>query len=89
MVDGGKWRPAPVRRRGTTSATGALSCSPAVKVACLYLSISADSVRDWDASGVLSPARVRIPAASGRTLSRVLFDRAELDRLIAGWRAPA
>jgi hypothetical protein len=55
----------------------------------LYLSISADSVRELDASGVLSPARVRIPAGSGRTLSRVLFDRAEIDRLVAGWRTPA
>jgi hypothetical protein len=54
-----------------------------------YLSLSPDTVREPDVSGVLSPARVRIPAPGGRTLARVLFDRAELDRLVAGWRAPA
>jgi hypothetical protein len=45
-----------------------------------------DTVRELDASGVLAPARVSIPGRRGQPLRKVLFDRAELDRFIAGWR---
>ena len=34
-----------------------------------------DTVREMDASGVLTPARVRLPAGTGRQLRKVLFDR--------------
>jgi hypothetical protein len=48
--------------------------------------LSADTVRDLDARGVLTPARVHIPGAAGQVLRKVLFDREQVDRLIAGWR---
>jgi hypothetical protein len=48
-----------------------------------------DTVRELDASGVLTPARVTIPGASGRPMRKVLFDRLVLDRLADGWRTPA
>jgi hypothetical protein len=48
-----------------------------------------DTVREMDASGVLTAARVRLPAANGRELRKVLFDREVIDRLVAGWRTPA
>jgi hypothetical protein len=47
-----------------------------------------DTVRELDASGVLTPARVVIPSTSGRPLRKVLFDRLVLDRLADGWRTP-
>src|SRR5437660_1073376 len=48
-----------------------------------------DTVRELDASGVLTPARVQIPGPDGRPLRKVLFDVEVLARLIAGWRTPA
>lgn len=48
-----------------------------------------DTVREMDASGVLTPARVRLPAGNGRELRKVLFDREVIDRMVAGWRTPA
>jgi hypothetical protein len=48
-----------------------------------------DTVRELDASGVLTPARVKIPGRDGQPMRKVLFDRLELDRLVAGWRTPA
>lgn len=48
-----------------------------------------DTVRELDASGVLTPARVKIPGPHGEPLRKVLFDRLVLDRLVAGWRTPA
>ena len=61
-----------------------------VAMTAAYLSLKDDdTVRELDASGVLTPARVLIPGAGGRPLRKVLFDRLELDRLVAGWRAPA
>jgi hypothetical protein len=52
--------------------------------------LSDDTVRELDYSGVLTPARVMIPADKhGRPIRKVLFDRLVLDRLISGWRTPA
>jgi hypothetical protein len=42
-------------------------------------------VRDLIAAGTL--ARVRIPLPNGGELRRVLLDREDLDRLVAGWKA--
>ena len=55
-----------------------------------YLGLGEDTVRELDASGVLTAARVKIPSGVGRPpMRRVLFDRLELDRLVSGWRTPA
>ncbi len=49
-----------------------------------YLGLSAWTVRDLDAAGVL--ARVRVPLPNGGELRRLLFDRVDLDRLIDVWK---
>lgn len=49
-----------------------------------YLGVSTWTVRDLEAGGVLR--RVCVPL-HGRDLRKLLFDRAELDRLIEGWKA--
>jgi hypothetical protein len=49
-----------------------------------YLGVSAWSVRDLEAAGILR--RVRIPLPRGGDLRRLLFDRADLDRLIETWK---
>ena len=54
-----------------------------------YLSMAEDTIRELDASGRLSAARVRVPTANGRELRKVLFDRLAVDRLVVGWSAPA
>ena len=51
--------------------------------------LSTDTVRELDASGVLSSARVKIPGRGGEPLRKVLFDRAAIDRLVGGWITPA
>jgi hypothetical protein len=52
-----------------------------------YMSISLDVVDQLDAAGVLR--RVRLPNGSGGDLKRVLYDRADLDRLIEQSKDPA
>jgi hypothetical protein len=54
-----------------------------VNEAADYMSIGVDTVRELAASRLRS-ARVEIPGNA-----RVLFDRLEIDRIVAGWRAPA
>lgn len=49
-----------------------------------YLGVSEWTVRDLDAAGVLR--RVRVPLANGAELRKLLFDRADLDRLIEAWK---
>jgi len=49
-----------------------------------YLGVSAWTVRDLEAAGVLT--RVRIPLPNGADLRKLLFDREDLDRLIEGWK---
>ncbi len=41
-------------------------------------------MRDLDAAGVLK--RVRVPLPNGGELRKVLFDREDLDQLIARWK---
>ena len=57
-----------------------------LSAAALYLSVSAWTVRDLEAAGVLP--RVRIPLPDRGELRRVLFDKDDLDRLIAVWKDP-
>ncbi len=49
-----------------------------------YLGVSPWTVRDLEAAGSLR--RVRIPLPHGSELRKLLFDRVDLDRLIAGWK---
>jgi len=55
--------------------------------AAAYLGLSVWTVRDLDAAGVLR--RVRIPRPNGGELRKVLYDRADLDRLIDAWKEQA
>jgi hypothetical protein len=44
-------------------------------------------VRDLEANGTLK--RVRIPLPNGGELRKLLFDRADLDRLVEAWKERA
>jgi hypothetical protein len=55
--------------------------------AAAYLSMSPWTIRDLEAKGVLP--RVRVPLPRGGELRKLLFDKADLDRLIAGWKETA
>ena len=52
--------------------------------AASYLGLSPWTVRDPEAAGSLS--RVRIPLPNAGELRKLLFDRADLDRLIEQWK---
>jgi hypothetical protein len=49
-----------------------------------YLGVSQWTVRDLEATAVLS--RVRVPLPNGGELRKLLFDREDLDRLITAWK---
>jgi len=49
-----------------------------------YLAVSPWTIRDLEAAGILP--RVRVPLPGGRDLRRLLFDREDLDRVIARWK---
>jgi len=49
--------------------------------AAVYLSVSPWTLRDLEAAGQL--ARVRLPLPLGREVRKLLFDREDLDRLVA------
>jgi hypothetical protein len=53
--------------------------------AARYLGMSPWTVRDLETAGVLR--RVRVPLLGTRELRKVLFDRADLDRIIEIWKA--
>jgi hypothetical protein len=55
--------------------------------AATYLSVSRWTVRDLEAVGVLP--RVRVPFPDGRERRKLLFDKADLDRLIGAWKEAA
>jgi hypothetical protein len=55
--------------------------------AAAYLSMSPWTIRDLEAAGVLPRVRVSLPR--GGELRKLLFDKADLDRLIAGWKETA
>ncbi len=74
-------------RKPTREPVSVTTCLPRlldVDGAAAYLGVSAWTVRDLDAAGVL--ARVRVPLPNGGELRRLLFDRADLDRLIDVWK---
>jgi hypothetical protein len=52
-----------------------------------YLGLSRWTVRDLEERGVLR--RVRVPLPGGGELRKLLFDKADLDRLIEAWRDSA
>ena len=56
----------------------------ALAATAAYLGVSAWTVRDLEAAGVLK--RVRIPLPAGGELRKLLFDRGDLDRLIDAWK---
>jgi len=58
-----------------------------LEAAAAYLSVSPWTVRDLEAAGVLP--RVRVPLPDGRELRKLLFDKADLDRLIGAWKDTA
>jgi hypothetical protein len=51
---------------------------------CHYLSLQRSTVLELEAAGVLRRARVVV---RGREIRRRLYDRAQLDQLVAGWTA--
>jgi hypothetical protein len=53
----------------------------------VYMGVSTWTVRDLEAAGVLR--RVRVPLPGGGELRKLLFDRTDLDRLIASWKDAA
>jgi Helix-turn-helix domain len=55
--------------------------------AATYLGLSPWTVRDLEAKGVLP--RVRVPLPGGGELRKLLFDKADLDRLIERWKEEA
>jgi len=52
--------------------------------AAAYLGVSPWTVRDLEAAGVLK--RVGVPLSDGRDLRKLLFDKADLDKLIEAWK---
>jgi hypothetical protein len=55
-----------------------------LNTAAAYLGLSPWTLRDLEARGVLP--RVRVPLPNGGELRKLLFDRADLDRLIERWK---
>jgi len=53
-------------------------------LAAAYLGIGERRLRDLVADGMIP--RVRMPVANGGELRKLLFDREDLDRLIATWK---
>jgi len=74
-------------RKPTHEPMAVTTCAPRlldVDAAAAYLGVSSWTIRDLDAAGVLP--RVRVPLPNGGELRRLLFDRADLDRLIDLWK---
>jgi hypothetical protein len=80
-------RPGRPRTDGTGHTTGQGALTPRLldlEAAAIYLSVSPWTIRDLEAAGVLP--RVRVPLPGGRELRKLLFDKADLDRLIDVWK---
>jgi hypothetical protein len=58
-----------------------------LEAAAAYLGVSPWTIRDLEAAGVLP--RLRVPLPGGRELRKLLFDKADLDRLIDAWKEAA
>jgi hypothetical protein len=82
-------RPGAPARAAPPAAIGAaatVSVAPRlldVEAASVYLGVSLWTIRDLEPAGTLE--RVRVPLR-GSELRKVLFDRADLDRLIDVWK---
>ena len=78
-------------REGLQAAVaGQLAIAPRLldlDAAAAYLSLSPWTIRELEAAGVLP--RVRVPLPDGRELRKLLFDKADLDRLIGAWKEAA
>lgn len=78
-------------RRLADKAAAALAAAPArlldLDCTAKYLGVSDWSVRDLEVAGILQ--RVRIPLPRGGELRKLLFDRADLDKLIDSWKESA
>jgi hypothetical protein len=78
-------------REGLQAAVaGQTAISPwllSLDAAAAYLSMSPWTIRDPEAKGVLP--RVRVPLPTGGELWKLLFDKADLDRLITAWKETA
>ena len=78
-------------REGLQAAiAGQIALSPrllSLDAAAAYLSVSPWTIRDLEAKGVLP--RVRVPLPKGGELRKLLFDKADLDRLITAWKETA
>jgi hypothetical protein len=78
-------------REGLQAAVaGQTAISPrllSLDAAAAYLSMSPWTIRDLEAAGVL--LRVRVPLPQGGELRKLLFDKADLDRLIIAWKETA
>jgi hypothetical protein len=73
---------------GRAPAYQAVALSPRLldlPAAARYLSVSVWTIRDLEASGALP--RVRLPLPHGGELRKLLFDREDLDRLVACGKA--
>jgi hypothetical protein len=55
-----------------------------LRAASSYLGVSEWTVRDLEAAGTVP--RIRIPLPHAGELRKLLFDRADLDRLIEAWK---
>jgi hypothetical protein len=69
---------------------GQIAISPRLlnlEAAAAYLSMSPWTIRELEAKGVLP--RVRVPLPRGGELRKLLFDKADLDRLIGAWKETA
>ena len=58
-----------------------------LEAAATYLGVSPWAIRDLEAAGVLP--RVRVPLPGGWELRKLLYDKADLDRLIDAWKEAA
>jgi hypothetical protein len=58
-----------------------------LEAAARYLGVSPWTIRELEWKGILR--RVRVPLPGGRELRKLLFDKADLDRLIDGWKEAA
>lgn len=70
--------------RGALAKTATAPRLLSLEDTALYLGVSPWTVRDLEAAGMLP--RVRIPLPGGGELRKLLFDRADLDRLVETWK---
>jgi hypothetical protein len=83
---------APGTRPGTNGLAPVTPRLLGVREAAHYLGVSAWSVREWVAAGIVPAVKVMLPTTSkrkGETCRRVLVDIKDLDTLIEHWKGQA